>query len=331
MPDYSSRLKADPLPWLLESDDEQPGVRYFALRWLLRRPETDRGVRAARARVMTSGPVPAILARQHSDGHWESASSIYHPGCRASAWQLNFLAWLGADGCDPKVRAGCDWLLERASGPAGGFSYNGTQAGTIHCLNGELTRALIGLDRLDEDVVQRAITWAADAILGTGKPEYRQSGTSGPLFACAANGKLPCGWGCVKELLALTAVSARRSSKRVREAIDAAAEFLVGHDLAGGAFPTATSVSRCWVRFGFPSSYSADVLEALFALAEAGRAADCRARPAIELLLEKQDAAGRWVLETSLNGKMFVDVERRGRPSKWLTLRAMRVLQAASS
>ena len=35
MPDYLRRLNADPRSWLLESDDAQPGVRYFALRWLL--------------------------------------------------------------------------------------------------------------------------------------------------------------------------------------------------------------------------------------------------------------------------------------------------------
>ena len=45
------------------------------------------------------------------------------------------------------------------------------------------------------------------------------------------------------------------------------------------------------------------------------------------IMHSKQDAHGRWRLENSLNGKMWVDIERRGKPSKWVTLRVLRVLQ----
>ncbi len=68
MPDYLRRLTTDPLPWLLERDDAQPGVRYFALRWLKGYREDDPAVREARADVMRVGPVPAILAAQLPEG-----------------------------------------------------------------------------------------------------------------------------------------------------------------------------------------------------------------------------------------------------------------------
>ena len=48
-----------------------------------------------------------------------------------------------------------------------------------------------------------------------------------------------------------------------------------------------------------------------------------------QVIIGKQDAHGRWRLENSLNGKMWVDIERRGKPSKWVTLRVLRVLQQA--
>ena len=201
----------------------------------------------------------------------------------------------------------------------------------VHCLNGELLRAMLDFGRLEDPRVQGALRWAADAILGRGAPEYRQSATSGPLFACAVNGKLPCGWGAVKELLALAAVPPRRRTKAIRDAIDAGVEFVLERDLTKADFPTATSISSRWFRFGFPASYSSDILELLLALAELGRARDPRAQPGIELLLSKQDNTGRWRMETTLNGKMLADVERKGQPSKWLTLRALRVLSAGSS
>jgi hypothetical protein len=75
-------------------------------------------------------------------------------------------------------------------------------------------------------------------------------------------------------------------------------------------------------------SYTSDILEALLALSEAGRALDPRLRKAFQLVISKRDAEGRWALKHTLNGKMVADVETRGQPSKWVTLRALRALKA---
>lgn len=63
-------LSGDPLPWLLEPDPNNPGIRYFAWRDLLDRPEDNPEVRQARADIMKMGPVPVILEAQHPDGYW---------------------------------------------------------------------------------------------------------------------------------------------------------------------------------------------------------------------------------------------------------------------
>jgi hypothetical protein len=65
----------------------------------------------------------------------------------------------------------------------------------IHCLNGNLLRALIGFGRLDDERIQAAIYWAARAITGDGVSRWYASGTSGPGFAWAANDRQPCAWG----------------------------------------------------------------------------------------------------------------------------------------
>jgi hypothetical protein len=330
MPDYLRRLNDDPLPWLLERDEEQPGVRYFALRWLLGRDDADPEVRAARADVMESGPVPAILAAQRPEGDWLPGGKLFTTKYSSTGWQLTFLSGLGADPADERVQHACERAVEVGPAPSGGLSWDGRASGVIHCANGDVLRALIEFGRLDDPRVRAALRWTTDAVLGAGDPQYRKSGTSGPLFACGVNGQLSCAWGAVKALRALAAVPARRRTRAVREAIDAGVEFLLDHDLARADFPTATTISSRWFRFGFPASYSADVLELLLALTELGRVRDPRAASGLELLLSKQDASGRWRLETTLNGKMLTDIERKGEPSKWLTLRAMRVLTAAS-
>jgi len=69
------------------------------------------------------------------------------------------------------------------------------------------------------------------------------------------------------------------------------------------------------------------VLETATALAELGYAADPRLAHALQFILGKQDAQGRWKLEGGLNGKLWADVEQKGKPSKWVTLRALFVLK----
>lgn len=73
------------------------------------------------------------------------------------------------------------------------------------------------------------------------------------------------------------------------------------------------------------------MLETLTVLAVLGYGADSRLADAYAWLLEKQDAQGRWKLENALTSKMWVNIERRGQPSKWITLRALRAIKLAGS
>jgi hypothetical protein len=85
--------------------------------------------------------------------------------------------------------------------------------------------------------------------------------------------------------------------------------------------------SRSWFRFGFPLFYVTDVLQTAEALTEAGYGGDRRLAATYDLILSKRDGAGRWKMEYSYQGKTWADVEERGKPSKWVTLRALRVLR----
>ena len=72
------------------------------------------------------------------------------------------------------------------------------------------------------------------------------------------------------------------------------------------------------------------VLQNLEALTALGYGGDLRLKNALDLVLSKQDAQGRWKMEYTHNGKMWADVEEKGQPSKWVTLRALRVLKHVS-
>lgn len=325
----SSWLNKYPLAWLLEPDPDNPGVRYLTLRDVLDRPADDPEVAAAQRAVMVSGPVPTILDAQASDGYWVKPGGGYSPKYRATVWQLIFLAELGADPADERVRRGCEYVLGHSIADNSAFSVNQrpVPSGSVHCLNGNLLYALLQLGWAGDPRVQAALEWQAHAITGEGEVRYYTSGTAGPNFACGVNLGQPCGWGATKAMKALAAVPPERRTPAIQRAIEAGAEFLLSRDPAIADYPYTERVSSTWFKFGFPLSYWSDVLETTGVLVELGYGGDSRLANALQFILGKQDARGRWKLENSLNGKMWVDIEKRGKPSKWVTLRALRVVK----
>ena len=327
---WKSLLSADPLPWLLEPDEANPGVRYFALRDLLDRPVDDSEVMAAQDAVMHTGPVPMILDAQYPDGYWIKPGSIYSPKYRGTVWQVIFLAQLGARVQDARIRRAVEYVFEQGQAESGAFAMGGTPSTTIHCLWGNVVRALLDMGFWGDERLSYAIEQLARSITGDGYEWYRKGGVQGPGFTCSGNYDLPCGWGAVRALWALNAVPDEGRTPEVTAAVEAAVEFLLGYDVARAEYPYKDRVNSSWFKFGYPLGYVTDVLLNLEALAQAGCGGDPRLDEAVELVLVKQDAQGRWPMEYSYNGKMWIDVEEKWKPSKWVTLRAVRMLKRMS-
>jgi hypothetical protein len=330
---------ASVLEWLLAEDADNPGVRYFALCDLLERPAGDGEAAAARQAVMARGPVPAILAAQDPEGFWVQAGPGYHPKYRSTVWSIIYLAQLGADPADPRVRAGAEYLLAHAIAGSGVFTMSGTPAGNIQCLSGNLGAALLDLGFGGDERLASALELMARYVTGEGVapddekgavPRYYRSGACGPGFRCSANDRLPCAWSAVKVLRALARVPEKERTPTMQAALEATVDFLFSVDPATADYPAGYSdkPSRSWFRFGFPLFYVTDVLQTAEALTEAGYGGDPRLAATRDLLLGKRDKAGRWKMEYSYQGKTWADVGQRGKPSKWVTLRAMRVLKA---
>ena len=81
-----------------------------------------------------------------------------------------------------------------------------------------------------------------------------------------------------------------------------------------------------WTRFGFPLNYNSDILETMVALATAGALMSAMLAKPLQVIRDNRTNDGVWRMEKSLNGQMWADVEVKGRPSKWLTLFALIVL-----
>lgn len=335
---WLNSLKNNPLPWLLEHDPAYPGVRYFALTDLLHRPPDDPEVAEARRAVMSTGPVPIILDAQGPEGYWVKPGPGYFPQYRATVWAVTMLGQLGADGADERVRRGCEYVLEHALDKNGAFSMSAIPSQAILCLNGHLLAALLDLGWLGDDRVERALEWVARMVTGEGVApteekgaplRYLKSGTCGPRFCCGLNAKKPCAWGAVNVLQAFSKLSKDARTPLIDRAIDTGLEFLLSKDPAVADYPMGygTKPSRNWFRFGFPLFWVTDVLHNLKVLTSFGYGSDPRLSAAMDLVLDKQDELGRWKIEHSYNGKTLVDIEEKGQPSKWVTLRVLRVLE----
>lgn len=335
--DWQKQLKGDTLSWLLEPVD--PSVRYLALRDLMDQDTGDQELKTAREAAHREGPIAEVLDSMHEQGYWEEPGPGYRPKYTSTVWALILLAQLGADvEMDPRVPRACRCLLDQALTEYGQFSASGTPRGTIDCLQGNLCAALLDLG-FEDPRLEGAYTWMARTVTGEGvapmgdnsTPVRYYAGKRGPGFQCGANNKLPCAWGAAKIMLAFAKLPASQRTPIIERAIREGVDFLFSVDPATALYPSGYNEkpSGNWWKFGFPVFYITDILQIAEALVLLGYGKDPRLANTLELIREKQDEQGRWMLEYHYTGKTWGDYGERMNPNKWVTLRAARVLKFA--
>ena len=304
------QLTSSVIQWLLDSD---PSIRWQTMRDLTDAP--DKEIAAERARVGTEGTGAQLLALQSSNGRWGGAA--WNHGWDSTMHVLSLLREMGLDPESSEAQRAVglvrDHVTWRGCGPQEADD-NPFFAGEVEpCINGQVAAsgAYFGQD------VQGII----DRLLG----EQLADG----------------GWNCEAPN------GSMRSSFNTTICV---LEALLEHERAGGGSPALTTarlhgqeyllerhlfhrrstgevIDAAWTRFAFPTWWHYDVLRGLEYLRRADVAPDERVAEAINLVASKRDGNGRWPLETQYPGKMPVETdEGEGQPSRWNTLRALRVL-----
>ena len=331
MSDWKSSLKKDPIDWLLERDN--PSVRFFALTELLEKPENDPEVKEAKNEIMNIGVVPKILAKQNSQGYWETPERYYTAKYKGTVWQLIILAELGADGMDERVKKACEFILENSQDhESGGFSVwhskrtgGGRHNGVIPCLTGNMVWSLIQFGFLDDPRVERAINWITKyQRFDDGDVQVPKGWPYDKFTSCFS--KHSCHMGVAKALKALAAIPVHKRSGDVKSTIEAGAEYWLIHHIYKRSHDLSRVSKPSWLKFSFPHMYQTDALEILDILTTLGYR-DERMQEAVDLVISKQDDNGRWSLERTFNGRFQTNIEQKGKPSKWITLNALKVLK----
>jgi hypothetical protein len=303
--------------WLLDSD---PSVRWQVLRDLTGAPPDE--VAAERARVATAGAGARLLALQAADGRWGGAA--WNRGWNSTMHVLSLLHEMGLDPASAEARRAVGLVRDRVTWQGCGppeCDGNPFFAGEVEpCINGQVAAvgAYFGQD----------VRGLVDRLLAEQLPD-------GGWNCEAANGSTRSSFNttiCVLEAL-LEHERAVGSSPEVTAARLRGQEYLLERRLfrrrsTGKVIERDRKGDAVWTRFAFPTWWHYDVLRGLEYLRNAGVARDERVAEAIELVASKRDGDGRWPLETRYPGVMPVETdEGEGRPSRWNTLRALRVLR----
>lgn len=324
------------LSWLIEEDD--PGVRYLALRDLLDVPHDDHEMVSARRAAHRDGPIAHIMDNIHPDGYWVKPGPGYNPKYRSLVWSIILLAQLGADPAeDNRIKQAANYLMDQSLTDEGQFTTSGSPSGTIDCLQGNLCWSLLEMG-VDDPRLDRAFDWMARSVTGEGisasggkDPGLRYYAYKcGPNFACGVNDRQACAWGAVKVMLALGKLPDPKRTPMVDQAIQTGIDFLFSVKPEEANYPTTYNEkpSRNWWKFGFPLFYVTDLLQNVEALAAAGLGCDPRLSGAIQLIKDKRDQNDKWALDYDYKSKTWVDFGQKKQPNKWVTLRALRVLKA---
>ena len=303
MQNWQEHLNGDPLPWLL--DPENPSVRYWTLIDILNRPASDPEVRDARAAIDRQPLAKELFALQHPEGYWGDDETKPYTAQGAVA----VLALLHMLGVTPGKRTadGCDSFLRFCQHESGGFSLaKRLRSGIFPCTTGEHLPFLIYFGLGDDPRVQAAFAFLIEDM------------STGETLDCGRYQHRDCLWGAIAALNGLAALPTGLRSAQSERVVERLADTLLDtkYDLEGE--------HKRWFTFGVPRAW--DLLSALKALAAHGYAYDARFVPLLRLLLNRQDHQGRWSCGSV---SRTWPIEKRNRPSKWVTLDALRVLKQA--
>lgn len=331
MTSWKSFLINDVINWLLEK--ENPSVRYYTLTDLLERKSEDSEVKEAKQQIMKTGIIPKILSKQNPKGYWGIAEDFYvRSKYKGTVWSLIILAELGADGNDKRIKNACEFIFKNSQNlKNGGFSSARASSGggvagrVIPCLTGNMVWSLIRFGYIDDLRVQNGIKWILNyQRFDDGIQNLPENWPYKAFKSCF--GKHSCHMGVVKSLKALAEIPEHKKNKEIKNTIKQAVEYILIHHIYKKSH-NLTKVSKpSWLQLSFPHMYQSDILEILDILTKLG-CKDERMQDAINIVISKQNNDGKWILERTFNGRFQVDIESKNKPSKWITLNALKVLK----
>lgn len=297
------------ISWLLEGD---VAIQYLTYKYLLgeEKPELQK-------RIETEGWGKGFLSARLDNGDW--GKSFYNPKWKSTHYTLLDLRYLEILPTQPLIKESVELVFAKRKGPDGGVNPSRTIEISDTCVNG---MALVYgcYFGIDEKVLHSVIDCMLDQKMADGGfncEKVRPGATHSSLHTTIS--ALEGFWEYEKN-------GYTYRLNEVREAVQTSHAFMLQHRLYKSD-KTGEIINPKFCMLSFPSRWFYNVLRALEYFADANVSYDERMNDAVEVLKSKQRKDGLWPVQAKHAGKVHFDMESGRAPSRWNTLRALRVFQ----
>lgn len=313
-----ARQQRDVIRWLLDGD---PAIRWQTLRDLA--GASSRTIERERNRVAQHGWGARLLAIQDPEGTWgkrtrsgvSADGGLYAPKWTSTTYTMLLLRDFGLAGDNLQARKACQLLLQAGLRQDGGINY-GKSAESETCITG-MVLSILSHFELEDPRLETVANHLLDVQMPDGGWNCRL-----PRGATHASMNTTI---CVLEGLHFFALHHGRNAQ-IRHAAQRGRQFLLDHRLFR-SHRTGNVIKSDFKRLVFPPRWHYDILRALDYFRTVNAPHDPCLSEAIDIVRSRQHNDGRWFLEHSYSGKTYFELEPVGAPSRWNTLRALRVLK----
>lgn len=285
--------------WLLDGD---PAIRWQAMRDLVRSPE--KKWLAEQERVATEGWGARLLSHQDEEGRW--TPRLYGQKWISTTYTMVLLRRMGLPRSEPRALRSCRLFLKEGQG---------TRRNSEMCIQSMVTALLYWFD-VDEDDREPVLGYLLSRQLDDGGWNCDGRSQHGSFHTTSA----------ALEALRESAVAGSSRATEIAQAEARGQEFFLQH----GMFRSHRSgevVNQRFLRFSFPPRWHYDILRGLDYFWSAGAMDDDRLEEAVTVVADKRHADDTWPLQQRWKGETWFEMETVGEPSRWNTLRGMRVLE----
>lgn len=297
------------IEWLLEGD---VSIQYQVHRDLLGSEQN-----LIRKRIAKEGWGAGFLSRRLGNGQWGRA--FYQPKWTSTHYTLLDLKNLSISPDNPEIRQTLYLIFENEKGQDGGINPSGTIKNSDVCINGMVLN-YASYFNVHEEELKSIVDFLISQHMGDGgfNCEYNRSG--------AVHSSIHTTLSVAEGILEYSKNGYKYRISELAKAEQGCREFILQHRLFKSD-RTGEIIDKKMLMLSYPSRWRYDILRALDYFQFAAADYDRCMGDAIEVLLKKRRSVGTWTLQATHPGQTHFDMEKTGKPSRWNTLRALRVLK----
>ncbi|MHA1940720.1 MAG: hypothetical protein ACW98K_03750 [Candidatus Kariarchaeaceae archaeon] len=328
--------------WLLE--DDNPPVRNLTKQFLIGKTVTASETDG----VNQYAPIKELLSQMKPNGSWSDPKKPYQKYV-GDYWQIIFLCDLHAHSLDKQIQMACTNVFTYQLSDGTFPMQPRAKRTSIMCLTANILRSLVYFGFIDDERVQKGINTITDHLI-----RHKGILCTGMSYSLLSD----CQMALSKFLAMYEMIDRKHRNKKINRAISIIIEKITENQIFR-YLPVGTKefkqlikgkklaeireirrevvtdakrmkkgiVKRGWQKFGFPHSYTSDLLETLYYLAKIDVKVQDEFQEGLDCVISNMNPEGKWTNEIKFKNPMLVEIEPKHSPSKWITFRACYLLK----